>query len=172
MDRLRILGFPKTANTQGLTPEEEDLGINPHGPGWRGVWGGLKRHESEGGKARMARKAPVTFVASTALSHLFKGASLQEAAEKLAQIRSWWQQKQAGEWEQGSGGSAAHVISLTPQSLGVSGGGLGGSGVLQNIASMQMRPTMAGGMYGGWGGGDASSVVNAYRGAAGGTVGW
>lgn len=162
-----FLGTAKRASGDAGAVEDD---IAPH-MSWRDAHRSLEESMRFPARARMARDKPGLFL----LTSLFKNASLEDVATRLAQVRGIL--KEGGEWEQGSGGSsAAGVYSMTPQSLGVPGSGLGGQGAFNSIASMQMRPTLASGMYGGWGGpggGDVGGVINSYRTmAGGGPVGW
>ena len=145
-----------------LAPDEA-----PH-HGWRELHNSMAGWRSHGARTALAARSPGLFF----LAETLQG-PVSEAAAKIAAVREFL--KHGGEWEQGSGGSAAAgVHSMTPKSLGISGDRLGGMGTFNALASMSMKPTLATGMYGGWGGGDASSVIGAYQtmGAGGGAVGW
>jgi len=142
-----------------LLPDEA-----PH-HGWRELYDSQAGMRAHGARLGLARSRPGIFM----LAEMLQG-PVSELGQKLAFLA-----KNAGDWEQGSGGSsAAGIHAMTPKSMGVSGDRLGGMGTFNALASMHMKPTLATGMYGGWGSGDVGSLMSSYQSmaAGGGPVGW
>lgn len=119
-----------------VASDREDVDEEPH-HSWRDSWEAPHETPRLGARARIAVKHPMAFMANEILN---KTMSKQAVLEILRDA------KLAGEWEQGSGGSAAHVMSLRQSN----NSRLGGAPLMRNMAAM-MRPTMDGGMYGGFG---------------------
>lgn len=182
------IGFPKRASIEMQEFDHEDE--EPH-RSWRETYANLVMPAHRGAETRMAFKDPLTLLGAKAiLGHMKVGSeepssfarlaklasssifrtSLEEATEKLAQVRE--ELKKASE--------GAQVYAMTPGALGVDGSQhLGGAPMFQSLASMQMRPTLGGGFggfgpYGGFGG-DVPTLINSYKAMAGGAgapVGW
>ena len=130
-----------------------------------------------GAAARLAYKHPGLFLAA----NVFLGDTAKTAELRLNLLAEELQKmaRQAtGGWEQGNGGSA-QAYSMTPKSLGISGGNrLGGMSTFSELASMSMRPSLANpmGAYGGWSqGNDVNALMANYKNMAnggGGAIGW
>lgn len=137
--------------------EEEEI------PRWERAKANMTEPMTYGAEARFARRNPVMW----AMARTFKGMGKKEAADLLQKVATLL--KEGGQWEHGGGGATQGVYSMTPGSLHIPSGGLGGPAAFQSMVGMQMRPTLAG--YPGMGG---EGLVQSYRAMANGApqVGW